>query len=57
MVKKLPGKKTISVIVPEETYAAVKLWADSKEWSLSKAALRLIETALEHESSEPPTKK
>lgn len=56
MVKKLPGKKTISVIVPEETYAAVKSWADSKEWSLSKAALRLIETGLEQESGEPPSK-
>jgi hypothetical protein len=50
MAKQLPGKKTISVILPEETYESVKRWADLKEWSVSKAAVKLIESGLAVES-------
>jgi len=61
MAKQLPGKRTISVILPEETYESVKRWADLKEWSVSKAAVRLIESGLtvelEDESSPPTPKK
>ncbi len=56
MAKQLPGKKTISVILPEETYEAVKQWADQKEWSVSKAATRLIENGLAVEGGNSPAK-
>jgi hypothetical protein len=46
MAKKLPGKRTISVILSEDTYESVKSWADLKEWSVSKAASKLIESGL-----------
>jgi hypothetical protein len=46
MAKKLPGKRTISVILSEDTYESVRGWADLKEWSVSKAASKLIETGL-----------
>ena len=50
MAKKLPGKRTISVILSEDTYNSVKNWADLKEWSVSKAASKLIESGLTVES-------
>jgi hypothetical protein len=46
MAKKLSGKRTISVILSEDTYESVRSWADSKEWSVSKTASKLIESGL-----------
>ncbi len=52
---KLPGKKTFSVSVPNELYEAIVLWADMKEWSVSKASWRLLEIGLDTEMGKPST--
>jgi hypothetical protein len=59
MPPNIPGKKSLSVILPEEFYKAVKAWAEQKEWSLSKAARRLMEIGFDTEvgSDKQPAKK
>jgi hypothetical protein len=49
MPPNIPGKKSISVIIPEDLYEAIKSWAETKEWSLSKAARKLIEIGFDTE--------
>jgi hypothetical protein len=60
MPPNIPGKKSISVIISDDLYEAVKTWAEMKEWSLSKAARRLIEIGFDTEMGTPkatqPTK-
>lgn len=50
MPPNIPGKKSISVIIPEDLYEAIKSWAETKEWSLSKAARKLIEIGFDKET-------
>lgn len=50
MPPKIPGKKTFSVNVPDELYESIKRWAESKEWSVSKAAWKLMEVGLKVET-------
>ncbi len=50
------GNRTIGVIVSEETYESLKLWAEAKDWSVSQAARNLIEKGLEGEQTTPSTK-
>lgn len=50
MPPKIPGKKTFSVNVPDELYDSLKRWAEQKEWSVSKAAWKLIEIGLTTEN-------
>lgn len=60
MPPNIPGKKSFTVIVSEDLYDAVKAWADMKEWSLSKAARRLIEIGFDTEvggNKPTPTKR
>jgi hypothetical protein len=47
------GNRTIGVIIPEETYEALKGWADEKDWSISQAARKLIEKGLNEETIKP----
>lgn len=49
MPPNIPGKKSISVIIPEDLYESIKSWAETKEWSLSKAARKLIEIGFDTE--------
>jgi predicted CopG family antitoxin len=53
MPKSAPGKKTISVIVSEDTYEVLKDWAGEKDWSVSQAARKLIEKGLTEEVTKP----
>jgi hypothetical protein len=47
MPRNSPGKKSVSVTMPMETYESIKSWADEKEWSVAKASFKLIEMGLE----------
>ena len=51
MAKQLPGKKTISVILPEEIFEAVRSLAEEKDWSVSQTAKNLIVKALQEQTS------
>lgn len=42
------GKKPVTVILAEDTYEALKLLADARDWSLSQAARNLIEHGLDN---------
>lgn len=43
--------------MPVDVYELLKMWAESKDWSVSQAAKNLIVDALNRElSSQPPTK-
>ena len=53
MPPKIPGKKTFSVTIPDDLYDAVKLWAEMKEWSVSKATWKLIEIGFDAEMGTP----
>ncbi len=51
------GNKAVSVIMPVDIYELLKMWAESKDWSVSQAAKNLIVDALNRElSSQPATK-
>src|SRR5919199_992650 len=47
MPRNSPGKKSVSVTMPLETYESIKSWADEKERSVAKASFKLIEMGLE----------
>lgn len=50
------GNKAVSVIMPVDVYELLKMWAESKDWSVSQAAKNLIVDALNRElNSEPAT--
>ncbi len=51
------GNRTIGVIVSEETYESLKLWAETKDWSVSQAARNLIEKGLGEEHVKPDNPK
>lgn len=42
------GKKPVTVILPDDTYDALKLVAEGMDWSLSQTARNLIELALDN---------
>ncbi len=44
-----PNKKTVSVTLPLDLYEAVVSWAEMKEWSVAKAAWKLIEIGINTE--------
>ncbi len=46
------GNRTVSVIMPEETYELLVKWASSKDWSISQAAKNLISKGLQQEADE-----
>jgi len=46
------GNRTVSVIMPEETYELLVKWALSKDWSISQAAKNLISKGLQQEADE-----
>jgi hypothetical protein len=56
MPRNSPGKKSVSVTMPVETYESIKSWADEKEWSIAKASFKLIEMGLEqlHKEQKQP---
>lgn len=45
------GNKAVSVIMPLDIYELLKMWAESKDWSVSQAAKNLIVDALNRELS------
>jgi hypothetical protein len=49
---KLPDKKTISVVIPQEAYEELKVFAQSKDWTLSNAAKNLIVEGLERQKDD-----
>jgi hypothetical protein len=50
------GNRTIGVIVSEETYETLKVWAEEKDWSVSQAARNLIEKGLSDQTDSSPKK-
>jgi hypothetical protein len=49
---KSPDKKTISVVIPQEAYEELKVFAESKDWTLSNAAKNLIVEGLERQKDD-----
>jgi PHD/YefM family antitoxin component YafN of YafNO toxin-antitoxin module len=48
------GNKAIAVIISEDTYEALKLMADVKDWSISQTARNLIEKGLDEFGNQKP---
>ncbi len=48
------GNRTVSVIMSEDTYEALRLLAMDKDWSISQTARKLIELGLDNGALDKP---
>lgn len=54
MTKAGKGNRTVSVIMSEDTYEALRMLAEVKDWSISQTARKLIEQGLDQANLSKP---